>query len=259
MEKKIIDMHAHCLINADFKSEYCWYSNDYYKKFNDLSKIIAEKNIEKCLVYILDPKAVAMKKKNYNNLSFALMIDFRSKEVEETVRRAKKAGFLGVKILTYEQKVTETDYSKIWKMAREIEKQNMFLTVCSTFGTVNPKRHDALALVSYLLERGFKERLVLAHAGGSRIKEAILIADSAPNVYLETSFTSSYWAGTDVIDDIIIAIKKFPERVFYGSDGPNISFDQAKKDSMVIARGLKKNLQYNFFYNNANNFLKFYE
>lgn len=137
----------------------------------------------------------------------------------------------------------------------------MFLTICSTFGGRDPYDYDALALVSFLLQKNYRAPMILAHAGGSRIKDAILIADSSPNVYLESSFTVSYWRGSSVIEDLAWGIKKLPNRFFFGSDYPNVAFSQAKEDAlkMLNSNKIPKKLQNDFFYNNSFNFLKKYE
>lgn len=255
--KKIIDMHFHCLAKPNLESEFVWYDN-FSKRINEGLTILDENKIVKALAYVLDERACRGIFKQ-TKIIFALMIDFRKKNVSEAVRCAKRAGFKGVKILTNEQAVVESDYSNILKLAREVEKQNMFLTICTAFGGLRIYQHDALALAAYLLDNGFKESLILAHAGSSRIKDAILLADSSPNVYLDTSFTVNYWRGSSVIDDLRYAVNRFPSRVFYGSDSPYIKMDEAYGASREMIKKLPQKIIDDFFYNNAKNFLKKYE
>jgi len=260
MEKfKIIDAHTHCLETADLKAEFKWFDNNFDKKVRRHVDYLRHNKINKAVVYILDENAFAMNCRLYQNLIFALLIDFRQLRALDNIRKAKNSGFKGIKILTYEQQVEKKDYQLILKIAREIEKQKMFLTICATFGGADPYQYDALALARYLLQKGYQADMVLAHSGGSRIKEAALIAGSSPNVYFDTSFTTAYWRGSSVISDLAGAINEFPSRYFFGSDSPNIKFTQAKRDSLALLKGSTLRIKNNFFYNNAFNFLKKYE
>lgn len=255
--KKIIDMHFHCLSAPDLEQDYIWLDN-HKEKINQGLKILTKNNIEKALVYILDVRAYKIKLNN-PRLVFALMVDFRKKNLKQIIKQAKEAGYKGVKILINEQKVISADYNKILAMAKEIEKQKMFLTICSSFGGLGLYKYDALSLAAFLLNKGFKESLILAHAGGAKIKEAILLADSAPNVYLDTSFTVNYWQGSSVIGDLAYAVNRFPKRVFYGSDSPYIKMNEAYKASIQMTKKISKKVRDDFFYNNAKSFLKKYE
>lgn len=257
--EKTIDMHTHCMIKPDLKAEFLWFDGTYEKKIQQHINYLKKNKIDKALVHILDERAIAIDCRSYTNLTMTLCIDFRKPSAVNLVKKAKLSGFKGIKILTYEQCVEKKDYVHILKMAKEIEKQKMFLTICATFGGENPYKHDALAMTRYLLQNGYKSFLILAHAGGSRVKEAVLIADAAPNIYFDTSFTTTYWRGSAVMKDLALAINKFPGRFFFGSDSPNVSFVQAKKDSLEMLGEISERLRNDFFYNNAFNFLKKYE
>lgn len=253
-------MHVHCVQEVDLKSEFFWFDKLYKEKIKSQIEYLEKNKINKALVYILDEKAVSMDCQFFPDfIVMAILVDFRKPSAVNFIKEAKKAGFKGIKILTYEQRVVRKDYSSILKVAKEIEKQDMFLTICATFGGEDPFKYDALALARYLLRNSFRSPLILAHAGGSRIKEAVLMADIAPNVYFDTSFTTTYWRGSTVISDLVFAIKKFPDRFFFGSDSPNIDFNQAKKDSLRMLSGVPCSLKNKFFYNNAFNFFKKYE
>lgn len=257
--KKMIDMHLHLSNELDLKLDNFWSNKKYRENINNAEKKFKKLKLNKALVYVLEERAINCKLNDSQYFVFSLVIDFRSKDAIKKVKKAKMSGFKGIKILTNEQGVMKRDYPMVLKLAQEVERQGMFLTICSAFGGLTLYKYNALALTAYILEAGYKAPLILAHAGGSRIKEAILITDSAPNVYLDTSFTTSYWCQSSVIDDLIYALKKFPNRIFYGSDSPYINMESAKNDSMIMVKGLSKQLQNNFFFNNANNFLKKYE
>lgn len=60
MAQKIIDMHTHCVARPDLESEFIWYDKNYGQKLLEHNKASAINGIEKALVYIFDPRAVAM-------------------------------------------------------------------------------------------------------------------------------------------------------------------------------------------------------
>jgi len=260
MEKfKIIDSHAHCISKPELKADLFWFDQNYKNKIDNYLNTFKKNNLEKAIIYLLDEKALSIKCNNYTKLVFGLAINFRSPGFQSRVIKAKQNGFKSIKILTYEQKIVKKDYAAILSMAKVVEKQNMFLTICATFGGDDPYRHDALALARFLLKNGYRGSLILAHAGGSRIKEALLFAEAYPNVYFDTSFTTTFWRRSTVISDLSWGIKKYPNRFFFGSDSPYIGFLEAKKDAIEMLKPLSLNLRKKYFYTNIKDFLKQYE
>lgn len=70
--------------------------------------------------------------------------------------------------------------------------------------------------------------VILAHCGGAKIIDALLIADAYSHVCLETSFSLAYWQGSSVEQDIAFAMKKLgANRWLYGSDAPYCKEDTA--------------------------------
>jgi uncharacterized protein len=64
--------------------------------------------------------------------------------------------------------------------------------------------------------------LIVAHFGGHRVIEMMLIAKRVPNIYLNFAYTLLYYRGSSVTQDLIYAIKSMRgDRIFYGSDYPD--------------------------------------
>jgi predicted TIM-barrel fold metal-dependent hydrolase len=77
--------------------------------------------------------------------------------------------------------------------------------------------------------------VILTHGGGMKVLEALLIADSFPNVYLDTSFSLSYWLGSSVEQDFAFAMRKLgTHRWLYGSDAPFIAESVAVEQHMAF-------------------------
>lgn len=73
-----------------------------------------------------------------------------------------------------------------------------------------------------------KARIILAHSGGSRVLDALIVAKANANIYLDISYSMLYYQGSSVAKDFIFAIKKIGvERVIYGSDFPELGIRES--------------------------------
>lgn len=253
----LIDFHVHATPKPDTSMDMRLTEHgDVNAYLHELDKQLALHGIERALVHLLDERCIAQLKGVPSRCVLSLMVDFRKPGAPETVRYAKAAGVAGIKILTYEQEVTPNDYPAVLRLAQEVERQGLFLTVCCTFGSKKLHTHDALALVSYLLQKGFSAPLIMAHGGGSRAREALLLMDDAPNLYLDTSFTTTYWKGSPVMDELAYVIQRFPDRCFFGSDVPYVPWEQARADAAILLDKLAPAVREKVWHANAQAFLR---
>lgn len=82
---------------------------------------------------------------------------------------------------------------------------------------VLPLNYDRLA------KEAPNTKIILAHSGGSRVLDALMVAKANENIYLDISYSMHYYQGSSVIKDFIFAIKKLgADRVIYGSDYPEL-------------------------------------
>jgi predicted TIM-barrel fold metal-dependent hydrolase len=89
-------------------------------------------------------------------------------------------------------------------------------------------KYDNLKLVCAVADQVNNTPILVLHSGGNRVLEAMLIAAEKQNVFLETSFSLSYYKGSSVENDIAFAYKKIGvERVLYGSDFPYVSIQES--------------------------------
>lgn len=77
--------------------------------------------------------------------------------------------------------------------------------------------------------------LVLAHAGSYRALDAIAVAQSHANVYLDLSHVLEYFQDTSLERDFIFAFKKLDRKVIYGSDFPEYGIDSYYQRARQIA------------------------
>jgi predicted TIM-barrel fold metal-dependent hydrolase len=97
-------------------------------------------------------------------------------------------------------------------------------------------------------ERMPELQLVLAHAGGSSLIDAFMVAKSNRNVFLEFSMTPVYFRGSSIEGDCTFVCRRLPEgRVLYGSDFPNVRLGESLAHARDWVATLEKNAQAAFF------------
>lgn len=163
---------------------------------------------------------------------FAAMLDFRAKDAGDLLEEAARAGVRSLKFHPYRQKIAKEDLARAADLAAAAERRGLYPTVCCSYGTRDLGRYSGLALAGLLAGR-LKGPIVMAHAGGAKLLDAMLIAADAPNVFLDTSFTLDYYAGSSLEGDLAFAVRKLgPSRWMFGSDAPFV----AQADSVRRAR-----------------------
>jgi predicted TIM-barrel fold metal-dependent hydrolase len=65
-------------------------------------------------------------------------------------------------------------------------------------------------------------KLIMAHAGGHQLFDAMMVAKANRNIFLDISLTPIYYRGTSIESDLGFVIRKVgAERILYGSDHPD--------------------------------------
>ncbi|MEM2929991.1 MAG: amidohydrolase family protein [Thermoproteota archaeon] len=151
----------------------------------------------------------------------------RSKYREELERCVKDMGFVGVKIHPFAHAVNPNGSTgrSVFEAALELKIPVMIHT-----GSGIPWSLPSMLMP---IAREFpKLKIILAHSGGNLFaEEALLIAGTHPNIYLETSWTPSS------------AIHRFskvlgPNRIMFGSDHPENAATELTKFRSI---GLNRN------------------
>jgi len=189
-----------------------------------LSKTLKEQNIEKALVYVLKDDVPC------NVIPENMIVSKAVTTISGTrfLNMFSKYKIKGIKFLPYEQEITRDKFMKYWSIAQTAQEKGYFLTICSTYGSKLLYETNGVEL-AYHIRKDIDIPIILAHAGGARIFDAMNLAKEYDNVFLDLSFSLQYWWGSTVIQDIAFAINKLDGyQVFYGSDYPCVSF----KDSM---------------------------
>ncbi len=216
-----------------------------------LVSLLDARGVEKAFVHVLYEANRLLPVPASPRLAFSTLIDFRLDDAEEAVRKAKALGYRGIKFLTYEQKITSADYARVLDVVRVAEEAGLLVTICATYGGLGMYEYDPLRLAAHLLNQNVKAPLILAHAGGARVREAMLLVEAAKNVYLDTSFTTTFWKDSAVTRELREVIERYPNRVMFGSDHPAVEYAKAFADASAMLEGASDEVRRAYFSSNA--------
>lgn len=65
--------------------------------------------------------------------------------------------------------------------------------------------------------------MVLGHAGTYRPMDALAVAQTHPNVYMDVSHVFQYFAGSSLIADFTFALDRLDRKMIFGTDFPEVS------------------------------------
>ncbi len=100
--------------------------------------------------------------------------------------------------------------------------------------------------------------IVVAHFGGVRVIDFLLLAKRTPNMFFNLAYSLLYFRGSSITQDIVYAIKSMRgQRVFYGSDYPDRGVGETLRLSLEELErfGLSEEMTHNVLYDNARAFL----
>ncbi len=147
----------------------------------------------------------------------------------------KSAGLSAITFHSYHQYISKSKYSDYARIASWAEELKMPVLVDGSYGTLDIYNLDNLDFVAYLASLVKNVPIVIMHSGGARVLEAMLLVESTSNLFLETSFTLPYYAGSSIEHDLAFAYKKIgPERVVYASDHPYMTHEASMSASFAF-------------------------
>jgi predicted TIM-barrel fold metal-dependent hydrolase len=167
---------------------------------------------------------------------YSALIDFRRKDINDYIDNLVKSGVNAVMVNSYLQQIEDHDYSSVLKVFQYAESKGLIICIDGSYGTSKMYIYDNMKLACFIADYITKVPIVIVHAGGYRIIEAMLLAADKKNVWLDTSFSLPYYENSSIEIDFAYALKKMnSERIVFGTDHPYIEFNE----------GLQKHI--NFF------------
>jgi predicted TIM-barrel fold metal-dependent hydrolase len=143
-------------------------------------------------------------------------------------------GFRGLKLHPRQQNLTLSHLREIIELVDAAHSLRVPVVVDAFYYGASFYRNDSLQIIAAVSDALPKARLVIAHLGGVKVLEALLIAKENPNLFMDLSFSPSYFAGSSVEQDLGFAVRKLgPHRLLFGSDHPQVgireSLDQVQQ------------------------------
>ncbi len=199
-------------------------------------------------------------KNDFKGSLFSALIDFRKKNVLDYLDKAIQNGINCIKFHSYNQRISKTDFIDIVKICQYAEKREIIICIDTSYGTSKMYTYDNLKLASIISDFITKVPIILLHSGGARVIEAMLLADEKKNIFLETSFSISYYLNSSIEKDFAYAYKKLgSSRVLYGSDSPYVDISKStfKTISFLENYNFSTHEIENILFNNAKNIQSF--
>lgn len=92
-------------------------------------------------------------------------------------------------------------------------------------------RDESLEIIEAISDRVPKANIIIAHMGGIRILDALILARTSYNIYLDLSLTYAVYRGSHIEQDIFYAIRRIgADRCLYGSDYPDTELTRYYED-----------------------------
>ena len=160
-------------------------------------------------------------------------------------------GFTGIKLQPLVQKFHVAD-DRINSVYETIIKYNAW----AMLHTGTAPYSNGLVGVKYFRElmKKFPDlNVIVAHMGGYEFDDFFELLEIHPNMRLDTTmiFTQTDVFDTSFPDRLIDRFIHYRDRIFFGSDFPNIPYGYEESINGLLRLGLEKNVYENVFYKNA--------
>lgn len=169
-------------------------------------------------------------------IGFASVEPLKGKSAIEQFEEAiVHLGLKGLKLHPRRQGFGQADFEQIVPLIKKAADLMVPVLIDAfPYGQSVFKTH-AVQLVNDLAVVVPRAKLILAHAGGYQLFDALMVAKSNPYVFLDISLTPLYFRGTSVENDLGFVIRKMgAERIIYGSDHPDIPILTAFEQMMEV-------------------------
>jgi predicted TIM-barrel fold metal-dependent hydrolase len=166
---------------------------------------------------------------NLNNYSFSYMPNINGNMGEKQIDIAVEMGCKAIVFHPYLQCINHDKIERVRQLSIYAAEKGVFICICSAYGSKDIYKYKPLEVVVAVAE-SVDCPVVIVHGGGAKVLDAFLIAESFPNIYLDTSFSLHYWQGSPVEEAYAFSIKRLgADRWVFGSDAPFRTLDKTIK------------------------------
>ncbi len=139
------------------------------------------------------------------------------RDIRYDLSRVKDCGAIGIKLHPRRQSLSLNE-SEVHEALETIQDLRLKVNICTfddgSWSRVGLETSNFLALADKYQDVFF----LWSHAGGYRVLEFMMMARRTKNVYLDSSFTQSYFFKGSVKDDLNYATESLPDRFLFGTD-----------------------------------------
>ena len=135
---------------------------------------------------------------------------------------------VGLKLHPRRQGITKAHWPVLKGLTQRAAAHDLPVLVDSFPHGKGALRDDSLELIEALSEAVPKAKLIIAHMGGIRILEALILARTSYRIYLDLSLILKVYKGSHIEQDIFYAIRRIgADRCLYGSDHPDVPLNES--------------------------------
>ena len=156
-----------------------------------------------------------------------------------------------IKFHAYHQNITSDQYDRILQICLN---SNKIIAIDTSYGSSKMYMNKPLELASLIVDQIKDKPIILLHSGGAKCMEALLLAESQDNVFLETSFTYNYYFGSSISHDLNFIYNKLgADKIIFGSDSPycDLSTQLIQINKVLDDIGFDEYAKSKVFYKNA--------
>lgn len=210
-------------------------SND---PINDLQKNFNENGLNSGLLILNYDWEKKLYQDNFNNdffkrIKIASLVSPNSTNDLNFFNYVKNnVGECFVKIHPRISSLKNDDFSMILNTLEKIDFN--CVVVDSFFFGSKIKSHIGIELAVYLAEALPKKKIIIAHSGGHKLLECMLYTRELKNIFYDIALIHCYLENTSVEKDIVHFLKLTHNRIMFGSDYPDFSFDRTIQKAISL-------------------------
>ena len=180
-----------------------------------------------------------------------------AKQISREIDNIKASGAIALKIHPRIQGIN-LESKVLHRALRAADENSLSVVICSfddgSWGRLGLEPRQFLDLADNFP----KIKFLWAHAGGHRVIDFMFMARRTENVFLDTSFTQTYFFKGRVLEDLNYATESLPSRFLFGTDFEKIDYQNTV--SLLTDFFLKENTdRYDLFEGNFRRFVSDYE
>ena len=156
--------------------------------------------------------------------------------VTENLRDYVASGKMrGVKLHPRRQGFSIDDLQQVVKLAEQVAEYHVpILFDAFPYGETYYKIQE-VRLIQEVAKAVPQAHIIMAHAGGIHVMEALMVVKGNRNVVVDVSVTPFWFAGSTVYSDLVFVLRKLgANRILHGSDSPEVSVCKAVEDTYAL-------------------------